>query len=69
MYKYLKKRFKSLLPDWLYLKLAFRKNVGYPLNLKNPKSFNEKIQWLKLYGRLEQYAHLVDKYEALYQLS
>lgn len=33
------------------------------LNLKNPKSFSEKIQWIKIYGKLEKYSHLVDKYE------
>lgn len=30
--------------------------------LKNPKSFTEKMQWIKLYGRLERYGYLVDKY-------
>ena len=29
---------------------------------KNPKYFGEKIQWLKLYGHLEQYGKYVDKY-------
>lgn len=45
----------------LYL-IYFR---GYQkiLNLKNPKYFGEKIQWLKLYGRLEELAPYVDKYE------
>lgn len=33
------------------------------LNLKNPKSFSEKIQWIKIYGKLEKYSYLVDKYE------
>ena len=36
--------------------------MGYPLDLKNPQTFNEKIQWLKLNGNLEQYTNLVDKY-------
>lgn len=30
--------------------------------LKNPKSFTEKMQWIKLYGRLDRYGYLVDKY-------
>lgn len=34
------------------------------LNLKFPKSFNEKIQWLKLYDRKPEYTQMVDKYEA-----
>ena len=45
-------------------KIYFKHILGYPLNLDNPKSFNEKIQWLKLYewpnnGRAIQCA---DKY-------
>ena len=34
------------------------------LNLSNPRSFNEKIQWLKLYDRKPEYTQMVDKYEA-----
>ena len=34
--------------DKLYLKLKYYFNMGVPLNLDNPKSFNEKLQWLKL---------------------
>lgn len=52
--------------DWLgdksYLKLAFRAKMGYPLNLKNPITFSEKLQWLKLYDRNPLYTTLVDKY-------
>ncbi len=33
----------------LYLKRIFELSTGKKLNLKNPKTFNEKIQWLKLY--------------------
>lgn len=33
------------------------------LNLKNPKYWGEKIQWLKLYGELENLTQYVDKYE------
>lgn len=51
------------IPEHLYLKLMFRLNVGYKLNLKNPKSFNEKLQWLKLYDRKKIYTKFVDKYE------
>ena len=32
-----------------------------PLNLKNPKSFNEKLQWLKLYNRKPEHTLMVDK--------
>ena len=48
-------RLNKIIPEKLYLKWLFRLNVGYKLNLKNPKTFNEKLQWLKLYGNLEKY--------------
>lgn len=51
------------LSDDKYLRLLFRVQMGYPLNLNNPKSFNEKIQWLKLYDRKPLYTALVDKIE------
>lgn len=52
----------QIFPDKLYLQLVFRCKMGYWLNLKNPKSFSEKIQWLKLYNRNSLYTMLVDKY-------
>lgn len=33
------------------------------IDLENPKYFGEKIQWMKLYGNLEQYGDIVDKYK------
>lgn len=51
------------LPDELFLKIIFRLKMGYRLDLNNPKTFNEKIQWLKLYDRNPLYTSLVDKYE------
>lgn len=36
--------------------------MGYKLDLNNPKTFNEKLQWLKLYNRKPLYTILVDKY-------
>lgn len=50
--------------DERYLKLLFKDRVGYKLNLKDPKTFNEKLQWLKLYDRNPEYTRMVDKYEA-----
>ena len=35
----------------------------FKINLKNPKTFNEKLQWLKLYNRRPEYSAMVDKYE------
>jgi hypothetical protein len=37
--------------DGTYLKYCFRARMGYELDLKNPQTFNEKLQWLKLYDR------------------
>lgn len=52
--------------DWMdderYLKLAFKVKMGYPLDLDKPRTFNQKLQWLKLYDRKPLYTQLVDKY-------
>lgn len=48
--------------DEEYLKKMFLINVGYPLNLENPVTFNEKLQWLKLHDRKPEYTMMVDKY-------
>ena len=47
--------------DTIYLKIIFRLEMGYPLNLGNPKTYNEKIQWLKIYDRNPIYIKMVDK--------
>lgn len=51
------------MPDDEYLKRVFRYKMGYSLNLDNPKTFTEKMQWLKLYDRRPEYTTMVDKYE------
>ena len=53
----------KFLPDKLYLKLFYFFKMGYRLNLKEPITFNEKLQWLKLYDRKLFYSKLVDKYD------
>lgn len=50
------------LDDKKYLEFVFYDQLGYRLNLDNPKTFNEKMQWLKLYNRQPVYTTLVDKY-------
>ena len=50
------------LPDSTYLKGCFRAKMGYKLDLENPKTFNEKLQWLKLHDRNPAYTQMVDKY-------
>ena len=48
--------------DKLFLKLRWRNTMGYSLDLNNPQTLNEKIQWLKLYDRKPIYSILADKY-------
>ena len=55
-------RIAVLFPDKLFLKLKFRLMMGEKLDLKNPKTFNQKLQWLKLYNRKPEYTTMVDKY-------
>ncbi len=49
--------------DETYIKLLYYLVFRHPLNLREPKTFNEKIQWLKLYDRRPDYTKMVDKYE------
>lgn len=51
------------LSDSAYLKLVYRARLGAPLDLRNPKTFNEKLQWLKIHDRNPLYTKLVDKAE------
>ena len=51
-----------LFPDKLFLKLKFRLMMGEKLDFENPKTFNQKLQWLKLYNRKPEYTTMVDKY-------
>ena len=51
----------TLEDDERYLKLLYRARIGHPLNLDNPRTFNEKLQWLKLHDRNPLYTTLVDK--------
>ena len=44
--------------------MLFPLRVGYKLNLDNPKTFNEKLQWLKLHNRKLIYTKMVDKVDA-----
>lgn len=55
---------KFIKSDRIYLKLRWKFSMNYPLNLDNPKSFNEKLQWYKLYDRNPLYTIMVDKYLA-----
>lgn len=50
--------------DEKFIKMKWKLCMNYPLNLDNPKTFNEKLQWIKLYDRKPIYTAMVDKYEA-----
>lgn len=54
--------FKNL-DDKLYLKCMYRATMARKLDLENPQTFNEKLQWLKLYNRNNIYTIMVDKFE------
>ncbi|MCR4892432.1 MAG: glycosyl transferase [Lachnospiraceae bacterium] len=56
---------ERLMPPFLYpldLKRWYKKCTGRRLNLKNPKTFSEKLQWLKLYYRNPKMSRYSDKY-------
>ena len=48
----------------LHLKILYYLHMGKKLDLKNPKTLNEKMQWLKLYDRKPEYKYMVDKITA-----
>ena len=60
--------FRRLAPiisdDATYLKICYRLRVHKRLNLENPQTFGEKMQWMKLFNRRPEYTRMVDKYEA-----
>lgn len=63
-----------ILPDTIkcnrfYLKLMFKNRMKKKLNLDNPKTYNEKLQWLKIYDRKSEYGIMVDKYAVKYKVA
>lgn len=52
------------LRDETYLRLMYWCKFAKRLNLQNPQTFNEKLQWLKLNYRNPLFTKMVDKYEA-----
>ena len=55
------KHFGGWIPDRIYLQLRYRLEMGEQLDLKHPRTFREKLQWLKLYNRRPEYTMMVDK--------
>ncbi|HEY5556696.1 ATP-grasp fold amidoligase family protein [Acetobacterium sp.] len=56
-------RITRIIPDETFVKLEYRASIGRRLNLDSPQSFNEKLQWLKLFDRKQEYTQLADKYK------
>ena len=52
-----------IIPARFFNALEYRLYMGKKLNIKEPKTFNEKLQWLKLYDKNPIYTKLADKYE------
>ena len=52
------------LPDEWYIQLNYFAHFKRLCNFKNPVSYNEKLNWLKLHDKNPLYTRIVDKYEA-----
>ena len=57
------KGFFKRMDDKKYLEMMYQFKLGKPLDLERPRTFNEKLQWLKLYDRNPMYIQMVDKCE------
>ena len=51
-------------PDKAFQKWDYKMHTGRRLNLRHPVTFQDKLQWLKLYNRRPEYTQMVDKYGA-----
>ncbi len=62
--KLTKTKLYNFIPDKWAVAIKYRNHFYKKLNLKDPETFNEKLQWLKLYDRRPEYTRMVDKYLA-----
>jgi len=61
--QFIGERYKiKVFPDKLFLTLLYKHKIGKSLDLRNPLTFNEKIQWLKLFDQNNKYTIMADKY-------
>ena len=60
--RYLMRNYPHLMSDRFFIKVAWKQYRGYELDLEHPQTYNEKLQWLKLYDHNPLYTVLVDKY-------
>lgn len=56
-------KFGHNIPDNRYIKYKFRLELGYTPDLEHPRTFNEKLNWLKLNHREDLYTRMADKYQ------
>lgn len=63
LFKYWRKLSPFIKSDRLFLKVYYRLAMGESLDLENPKSFTQKLQWLKLHNTNPLYSKMVDKYQ------
>lgn len=61
---YLLRKLSPVLPAKFFLKCLYRLRFGYWMDFSHPKTYNEKLQWQKIYDRRPEYIKMVDKYEA-----
>ena len=61
--EFLIKKVGRIIPDRIFIQIKYLQWFGRLCNLKNPQTYNEKLQWLKLHDRNPVYTTMVDKYE------
>ena len=54
--------FLKWMPDETFVKIGYRIRMKKKLNLEDPKTYNEKLQWMKLYNHDPEYTVMADKY-------
>lgn len=54
--------FCKQMPDRLYLEWMYEIRMGERIHLDNPVTFNEKLNWLKLFDRRDEYTQMADKF-------
>lgn len=60
----LREKFALLfISDYKYVKKTYKKRFGRNINLSNPMTYTEKLQWLKLFYRNDDMPRCTDKYE------
>ena len=61
--EWLKPENYNKISDKKAIKAKYYRVFGRFPDLRHPKTYNEKLQWIKLYNRKPEYTNLVDKYE------